>query len=161
MIGGRSWPYWGLIAVLVVLHFGLHLGLGLGAYAPDLLTVAVLLSARRVRPGVAAAVGLVLGLLRDSLALVAFGADAIVLTVLGYAGSRLRDLFVGDSLLFLWLYLFIGVWLHQIGYYLITMRMLPADPLVRLLVESPIRAAYAAVAGLIALAAYRLLGGDN
>src|SRR5690625_7690205 len=100
MNNATSWRFWVLIVFLVVAYFFLHLALGLGLVIPDLLTVALLLSARRLSAPVAAGLGFVLGLLRDSLSLVAFGADAIVLTVLGYLGSRSKDYFIGDSLLF-------------------------------------------------------------
>ena len=57
MSGARPRSFWVLVALLVVTHFLLHLGLGIGVAAPDLLTVAVLLSARRMRGWSAAALG--------------------------------------------------------------------------------------------------------
>lgn len=161
MIRGRSWPFWTFIVLLVVAHLILHLALGLEAEAPDLLTVAVLLAARRLSGAAAAAVGLVVGLVRDSLSLVAFGVDGITLTILGYLGARSRDFFVGESLVFIGLYLFIGKWLHDLIYYLIAGSALPGNTVYRLLVQAPLGALYAAAAGLIALLIYRVVSGER
>ncbi len=156
-----GWSYAALIVVLVVLHFLLHLGFGLGSSAPDLLTVALLLGARRLGGGGAALLGFVLGLLRDALAIAAFGADMVVLTALGYVGARSRELFVGDSLVFGAAYLFLGKWVHDAGLYLLGRTIGGAGVAAGLLVEAPIAAAYAAAAGMLALLAYRSFTGER
>lgn len=161
MTGGRNAHYWIFIGLLVVAEFVLHLALGLGQEAPDLLTVALLLAARRLGPVAAAALGLVLGLLRDALSLVSFGADAVTLSLLGYLGARSRDLFVGDSLLFIALYLFIGKWLHDVIYGLIAGAAVRGDAVTRLLVQAPLAALYASVVGTLAFLAYRALTGER
>ncbi|HEX7118925.1 MAG TPA: rod shape-determining protein MreD [Longimicrobiales bacterium] len=161
MTASRAWTYWAFIALLVALNFTLHLAIGIGATAPDLLTVALLLAARRLGGVAAAALGLVLGLLRDALSLVAFGADAVALTVLGYLGARSRDLFVGETLTFVALYLFAGKWLHDVIYYLVAGAAVRGDAVSRLLIEAPIAALYAAVAGTAALLLYRLVTGER
>jgi len=155
MSRGRSFSYWLLILTLVVLYFFLHLALGFGTAVPDLLTVALLLAARQVRAGAAAAMGFVLGLLRDSLSLVAFGADTITLTLLGYLGSRSRDFFVGDSLLFVAIYLTVGKLLHDAIYTLIGGSAL-GDGMLRFVSQLPF-VFYASAAGLTALLLYRFL----
>jgi rod shape-determining protein MreD len=159
-MSGRGWQYWALVIFLVALYFGLHLALGLGGWVPDLLTVAVLLAARRSSAPVATAVGFTLGVLRDSLSLVAFGADAIVLTVLGYLGSRSRDLFLGDSLLFMAAYLLAGKALHDGLYALLAGPALGSASVERLLVELPL-VLYAAAAGFAALLLYRVVSGER
>ena len=63
MTEGTRWHFVAFITVLVALHFFLRVGLGLGWAVPDLLVVAVLLSARRVRGGWAAGLGVLLGIL--------------------------------------------------------------------------------------------------
>lgn len=150
----RSWSFWVLVAFLVILYFFLHLALGLGTVVPDLLTIALLLAARRLKAPTAAALGLVLGILRDSLSLVAFGADAITLTLLGYLGSRSRDLFEGDSLVFIGIYLTAGKLLHDLVFYLIS-GPAPAGGLLRFVTDLPL-IIYSAVAGLGALLIYRI-----
>src|SRR5690554_5327790 len=119
MTASRAWTFWAFIALLVALDFVLHIAIGLGSTAPDLLTVALLLGARRLSGAGAAALGLVLGLLRDALSLIAFGAEVITLTVLGYLGARSRDLFIGEGMLFIGAYLFVGKWLHDVIYFTI------------------------------------------
>ena len=67
MNGSTGWGFRIFIAVLVVLHFVLRVGLGLDQLAPDLLVVALLLAAREIRAGAAAGFGLVLGVLDGSM----------------------------------------------------------------------------------------------
>lgn len=153
MKGG--WPFWLTMAVLVVLHFILHISFGLGRSAPDLMTVAVLLSARQLTGGAAAGVGFLAGLLEDAVALGAFGAAAVTQTVIGYVGARSRDLFVGDSLLFLTLYLFVGAWLQDALYYGVAEAVRRGTAVERLLLQAPLEAAYAAAAGVVAILVYR------
>ena len=116
MTVSRAWTFWAFIALLVVLDFVLHIAIGLGATAPDLLTVALLLAARRLSSAGAAALGLVFGLLRDALSLIAFGAEAVTMTLLGYLGARSKDYFLGGHALHSG-YLFVGKWLHDIIYF--------------------------------------------
>jgi rod shape-determining protein MreD len=161
MTSDRNWPFWALIALLVITHFALHLAVGLGATAPDLLTPAVLLSGRRVRGSVAAGIGFGLGLLQDSLSLDSFGAEALTMTLLGYLGARSRDLFVGDSAVFLLVYLFSGKWLHDALFFLLSGTPDQGGTAVWLLVFAPLAAIYAAVAGVAAMAAYRSVTGER
>ncbi len=153
MKGG--WPFWLMVAGLAVLHFFLHLSLGLGMRAPDLLTVAVLLGARQLPGAGAAALGFFFGLLEDAVAVVAFGAATAVETVVGYLGARSRDLFVGETGLFLGLYLFLGCWLHDALYYLLAEGARQSGAVSSLLVEAPLWSLYSAAAGMIAVMLYR------
>lgn len=152
-----GWGYWVLVFFLVVLHFGLRLTLGLDVWAPDLLTLAVLIGARQLRGGPAAALGFALGLLEDAVSLGAFGAAAIVQTIIGYLGARSRDLFVGDSLLFLTLYFFLGAWLQDALYYWIVPGLRRGTTVDALLIHAPLQALYVAVAGVVAILVYRTL----
>lgn len=102
---------WRLVVVgvaAIILHFLLHVGFGIGVLAPDLLTLALLVLAREIRVGGAAALGFSLGILEDALSLLSFGANTFSLAVVGALASITRDLFVGDSRLFLLSYLWIG-----------------------------------------------------
>ncbi|HSJ14925.1 MAG TPA: rod shape-determining protein MreD [Longimicrobiales bacterium] len=150
------------VAVLVLLHLALHVGFGWGANTPDLIAVAVLLSARRLSSPRAALLGLVLGLLADALSLNAFGASAVALVAVAWLGSRSRDLFEGGSLGFIGLYVFIGKWLADAIYLLVAPAGGPAGrPWGSLLAEAPLRALITAVAGVLALAVYRALVGEH
>jgi len=143
-----------LVGLLVVTHFVLRVSLGFGEGAPDLLTVALLLAARRLRPSFSAGLGLVLGLLRDSLAVGSFGADALAMTVIGWLGGRSRDWFEGGTPLFIGVYLTLGVWAHHI--LRTVLGGVPADgSVIGALVLAPVLGAlYAAAAGVAAYLAY-------
>jgi len=159
MASRTSGSFWVFIIILVVLHLVLHIAMGLGR-APDLLTVALLLSARRLSGAGAAAVGLLLGVLLDALSLTAFGALAVAYTVIGFLGARSRDLFEGDSLIFVGVYVFIGMWLRSALYLLLTHSSL-GEPWGTLLTRAPVASLYAAVAAMVALMLYRAVTGER
>ena len=64
----------------------------------DFLLLALLLSAIRVRPAAAAIIGLVLGIVSDSLTPESLGAGAVAMTVVGYLASWLKAVFFADNL---------------------------------------------------------------
>lgn len=149
-----NWGFWLFIGLLVVAHFVLRIGIGLQQLAPDLLVIAVLIAAREMRAGMAAGLGLLLGILDGAVVPFTLGASALVLTVLGFAGARTRELASGDNYLFLALYLFAGKWLFDTLLFLITGDAFRAGASYLLLV-SPLTALYAAAAGLVGLVVYR------
>jgi cell shape-determining protein MreD len=137
--------------ILVFLHFVLRLGLGVGAWAPDLLTVALLLSVRRVRFGTAAAVGFTFGILEDAFALVAFGANTLAMTVVGILGAQTRVLFVTTtSLSFQIIYFAAGKWLRDFIHWMLQQRIGLSTGFLEPMVLNGVPAAlYAALAGLL------------
>jgi rod shape-determining protein MreD len=143
--GARVWV---VVAALVLLHFLLHVGLGVQHGAPDLLTVALLLAAREVGVGTAAGVGLAMGLLEDALGAVSFGANAVAMTVVGLLGAVTRDLFVGDSLLFLVSYFVIGKWVRDLVGWLAMGEALRQSFADQVLVQGFLGGLYAAVVGI-------------
>jgi cell shape-determining protein MreD len=146
-----------LVVVLVVLHFLLRIGLGLRDLAPDFLVLALLLAARDMRAGAAAALGLVLGILEGAIVPFAMGALAVVFTALGYLGARTRELFASDSLILLAIYLFVGKWVADVLLHLLAGRLIhPAGPSTLLLI-SPLAALYMALAGILVTSVYRAL----
>lgn len=148
---------WWIVFALVVLHFFLHVGLGLGGAAPDLLTVALLVGARETRIGSAAALGFTFGLLEDAFSVLAFGANTLALTLIGVGGAHTRGLFVGDSLVFLVSYMFLGKWLRDLLHW-IAMGEGARQPFIEaILMGSPLDAAYVAIVGVVVVA---LLGGS-
>ncbi|HET6229129.1 MAG TPA: hypothetical protein VFE05_03560 [Longimicrobiaceae bacterium] len=154
MTGDTRYKFIAFIAGLVILHFVLRIGLGLGPLAPDLLVVAFLLAARRIRPGTASGLGLVLGLLEGAVSFTV-GASSLVLAVMGYFASRSRDMMAGDSPVLLALYLFAGKWIYDVLLYLVLWATASAGPASSLLLISPLEGLYAAAAGLAASAIYR------
>jgi cell shape-determining protein MreD len=155
MTEGTRWQFAGLIATLVVLHFVLRVGLQL-AYAPDLLVVALLLAARRLRPGSAAGLGLLLGVLDGAARPFAMGASALAFCVLAYLASRSKEYLVGDNPFTLMAYLAFGKWLFDVALWMLLSTRGHAPP-VATLVVSMVAAVYAGLAGLAAVTAYRVV----
>lgn len=139
---------------LIVLHLTLRVGLSLGSFAPDLLTLAVLVTARRVTLPVAASVGLGAGLLVDSLSELSFGAAAFALSMVGAIGSASRDYFVGDSRLFVVLYVTLGVATRDALAWLVTSPELRGPAAQAVLVQGSVDALYVAA---VAVALWPLL----
>lgn len=143
---------WIVVASLAAAHFLLHVGLGLGPRAPDLLTVALLIGAREVGMGTAAGIGLLFGLLEDSLSVLSFGASALAMSLLGAAGAATRDLFVGDSLVFLVSYFAAGKFLRELVHWLVTAEPLRQPFVHQVITHGLLGGAYAAVSAIIVLA---------
>lgn len=144
----------GLVAALLVIgHFVLRLGLGFGSGAPDLLTLGMLVAARELRTGSAATLGVFLGVLEDSFSILAFGGSTVALAVIGVVGSGTRDLFVGDSRIFLVSYLFLGKWARDLIQWWVVGEGVREPFLETILIQSPLSAIYLSVVGVIAVAA--------
>ncbi|UCC47932.1 MAG: rod shape-determining protein MreD [Gemmatimonadota bacterium] len=107
------------VAVLTFLHFALRPVFESWFASPNLLVCAVLISARQVRPGAAAGVGFLLGLLEDAMAVSFFGLATLLLVLIAFLGSQTRELFVGEEPLFMGTYLFVGTWLYEAVSYLL------------------------------------------
>ena len=157
---GRGGGTWILVVALVIAHFVLHVGFGFGRGAPDLLTIGLLVAAREVSLGAAAVVGLVFGLLEDALSVLAFGANTVTMTAIGIAGAFTRDLFVGDSRLFVVSYLFAGKWMRDLLHWLMMSSTLRQPFFAEVILQGALAAAYAAVVG-IALLSLVGRGGDE
>jgi rod shape-determining protein MreD len=142
---------WATVVVLALLHFFLHLGLGLDNAAPDLLTISLLLAAREVGMGTATGIGFAFGLLLDSFSLLAFGANSVAMTLLGAAGARTRDLFVGDSFFFVISYLFLGKWVKDLLYWVLVGEGIREPFVQAVLVAASVNALYAAAVGVLAV----------
>lgn len=139
---------WVVVAGLFLLHFVLHVGMSIGAAAPDLLMVALLLAAREVGVGAAAGTGLAFGLLEDALSVLSFGANAVAMTVLGAAGAVTRDLFVGDSLVFLVSYFVAGKFIRDLVHWMMVGESLRQPFLDQVVVQGLVGGVYAAVVGI-------------
>jgi hypothetical protein len=134
-----------------MVHLFLHVGLGYGRGAPDLLTIGLLLAAREVGLGGAAAVGLCFGLLEDALSVLAFGANTVAMTAVGILGAFTRDLFVGDSRLFAVSYFFAGKWMRDFIHWVMVGEELRQPFVDQVLVQGVVGGAYAAGVGLVAV----------
>lgn len=138
-----------VVAVLATTHLTLRVGIGIRDAAPDLMALAVLFGGRFMRTPSTAVLGFGLGLLQDAFSQLAFGASALAMTFVGAVASRMRQLFVGKSVLFLASYFFFGKWTLDL------VRWLTAGPAgwaafsEEILVAAPLAALYAAAAGLL------------
>lgn len=159
--GREGLSFWAFMALLVAAHFFLRLSMGYGHPAPDFVAVAVLLGGRRVSGGVGALLGFCLGVLKDAVAMWGFGATAVVLTAVGFLSSRSRDLFMGETFVFAWGYLFLGKWIIDVLYMLLAGDVLPVKPTTWLFVQAPISALVTASAGTVALVVYQRVTGQR
>ena len=137
-------------AVLVVLHFTLRPLLGWRA-GPDFLVIALLLVSIRVRPGSAAVIGFVIGIVADTLALHAFGASALAMTVVGFVDSWLKAVFFADDISLNAFFFFLGKWAFDVVYLASVHRTGGTELATQVLLWSPLAAAVTAFAALITL----------
>ncbi len=141
-------------ALLAALHFYVRPRIWDSRAAPDFLLLALMLVAIRARPGVAAVVGFVVGLVTDVLTPAGFGAGALAHTVVGYLAALGRSVFFPDNLL-------VNAGLFAAGVMLRNTLMLlasgtPAGQLSSaLLVWAPLQAITTAGAGVIILLLFR------
>ncbi len=144
------------VGILIVLHYSVRPLLGWRAEV-DFLTIALLLISVRVRPGSAAVVGCILGLVTDSLTPGAFGAGALAMTVVAFAASWLKAAFFADNLALNGVFFFAGRWLFAF-LYLITARQAHGVELIQeVFVWAPLSAAVTAIFGVALLVLMRPL----
>lgn len=134
---------WTVIVLLLLLHFGLHPVWSGWPAGPDLLAGGLLLGSLLLRSGKAAFLGFVLALLEASMSLGPLGPTMLVLTLAGFAGAWLRDVFDSDSGRFTPTFLFCGVWVLQFALTVVTGSNLSAESL---LVHAPLSALLTAIA---------------
>jgi rod shape-determining protein MreD len=159
-MAARATSFWTFIVILILLHLIFRLALGM-ALLPDLITVALLLGSRRLGGWQAGLFGLVLGVLADSLALIGFGATAVAYVVVGYIGSRSRNLFEGDSYLFVAVYSFLGAWLIEAIRFLAGGSPGRGGAYSYLINPALLNSLYIALAAVISLIAYRAFSGNR
>ena len=151
---GRTVGILVMVAVLVALHFSLRPILDWRA-GVDFLTIAVLVAAVRVRPGMAALIGFAVGLVADALAPESLGAGALAMTLVGFSASRLKAAFFADNVAINAVFVFVGKvafdWI-----FLLAERRLTGGALVsQLLLWTPLAAALTALTGLLVMAVMR------
>ena len=105
--------------------------------------------------------GLLLGILADSLALVAFGATSVAFVVVCYIGSRSRNFFEGDSYLFIAFYAVIGAWLVEVIRFFAGGAMARGLDMGYLVGAGLLNALYVAAAAVVSLIAYRAITGHR
>lgn len=158
-MSGWSRKWTAFTIVLIAAHLLLHVGLGLGAIAPDLLTAAALLGARRLPLALGVAYGFCMGLLGDAFAVDAYAATGLGLAVACGLGALTRDYFEGESLLFTAVYVLVGAALA--GMVAAVMAGRTDGSLLGFIAGLILTAVYTGVAGGFALAAYREVAGPR
>jgi rod shape-determining protein MreD len=142
--------------ILVLLHYTLRPLLGWRA-PMDFLLLALLLSAIRVRPAAGAIIGLILGIVSDSLTPESLGAGAVAMTVVGYLASWLKAVFFADNLALNAFFFFLGKWIFDVIYFSVEQRLGGIELIQQLLLWSPLSAAATAIAGILLLLIMRPL----
>jgi rod shape-determining protein MreD len=144
------------IVILILLDFSVRPLLGWRAEI-DFRIIALLLAAVRLRPGSAAVVGCIMGLVFDSLTPHAFGAGALAMTVVAYLASWLKAVFFADNLALNGFFFFAGRWAFAILYVLAAHQANGVELVQQLLVWAPLSAAATAAAGVVLLVLLRPL----
>lgn len=143
-----------MLVLLVALHFTLRPLLDWRA-GVDFLVIAVLLVAVRVRPGMAALVGLLVGIAVDSITPEALGAGALAMTIVAFSASRLKAAFFTDELGLNAIFVFIGKlafdWIAVVA----EGRLSGMTMVWQLLAWTPLSALATAAVGLLVLGAVR------
>jgi rod shape-determining protein MreD len=144
------------ILILILLDFSVRPLLGWHAEI-DFRIIALLLAAVRLRPGNAALLGCIMGLVFDSLTPHAFGAGALAMTFVGYMASWLKAVFFADNLALNGFFFFVGRWAFAIIYVLAAHQANGVELVQQLLVWAPLSAAATAAAGVVLLVLLRPL----
>jgi rod shape-determining protein MreD len=143
-----------VLASLVTLHFTLRPLLDWRA-GVDFLVIGVLLVAVRVRPGVAALTGLLVGTAIDSLTPEALGSGALAMSLVGFLASRLKAAFFTDELGLNAVFVFLGKLLFDWMSVLAEGRLSGMSLVWQLVAWTPLSALATAAVGLVVLAAVR------
>jgi rod shape-determining protein MreD len=141
--------------ILIILHYTIRPLLGWRAPI-DFLVIGILLLSVRMRPGAAAALGFVTGLISDSLTPATLGAGALAMTVVGFAASWLRAVIFADNVVLHAFFFFVGKWVFDLIYIIVARGAPPLELLAQAGVWSPLSAALTAAAGVFVMLAYRM-----
>jgi rod shape-determining protein MreD len=153
---GSALRAWVGFALLIAAHFGVRPLLA-GRASVDFAVIAVLFSAVRVRPGLAALIGFLTGLALDALSPGSFGASAIVLTLVAFGASWLKAVFFADHVALTGLFVFGAKWLFDLAMTLLTGVGTGVSLLVALLLWAPLSAALTALVAVLLLVLFRPL----
>jgi rod shape-determining protein MreD len=153
-MSARSLTLGVVVLVLLVLQYTLRPILDWRA-GIDFLIIALLVLAVRVRPGVAAASGFVIGLISDALTPEAFGAGALAMTLVGFAASRLKAGFFAENIWLNAVFIFVGKVAYDLVYLLAEQRLGGAALLAQMFVWTPLAALVTSLVGLVVMAMVR------
>ena len=144
-----------MMTMLVVLHFTVRSHLGDDRVAPDFLLLALLLYTIRSEPGKSAAAGFMIGLLRDALTPVSFGAGALAHTLVGFFSSWAKAVFFAEHVFVRGCLFFAGTWLRNLIVMLVSGKLQSSQVAWELLVWSPLQGLTTALVGIVVLWFFR------
>ena len=144
----------GVLALLVVMHFYVRPRLWDARISPDFLVLALVLYAMRSGPGAGAVAGFLVGLTGDALTPARFGASALAHTIVGYLAAWGRAVFFADNLLVNAGFIAAGVWVRDLVL-LVASGTTRGDLLTELTVYGPLQALTTALFGVLILLALR------
>lgn len=147
---------WVGFAILVAAHFAVRPLFDTRANV-DFLLIGVLFSAVRMRPGLAALLGLVAGLMTDALAPSAFGAASLAFVVVAFGASWVKAVFFADHVALTGLFVFLGKLSFDAVYALVSGGTRGMGLLVQLLLWTPLSAALTAAVAILLLTVFRPL----
>jgi rod shape-determining protein MreD len=145
----------GVFLLLIVLHSTVRPLLGT-RISIDFLVIAVLLAAVHVRPGAAALIGFVTGVIADSLTPLSFGAGALAMSAVASAASWLKSTVFGDNMLLQAIFIAAGKWAFDLVYLVAERRLSFGDLLVQLVLWSPLSAIATGLAGVLVVLTFRI-----
>lgn len=149
-----AWSVAAVVLLLLWLQFYARPRLWDGPIAPDFLVIALLLLAIRTRPGIAALLGFLVGLVSDVLTPAHFGAGMLAHTVVGYLVAQGRAVVFADNLLVTTGLFAAGLWLRN-AILLLASDTAGAGLVPALTVWSPLQALTTALAGLAIVIIFR------
>jgi rod shape-determining protein MreD len=121
----------------------------------DFLVIAVLLVSVRVRPGAAAVIGFLTGLLADAVTPATFGAGALALSLVAFGASWLKAVFFADNILLHASFFFAGKWAFDIVFLIAEHARPMGELVIQVVLWSPLAAAVTALTGLVVLVLFR------
>src|SRR5262245_37685919 len=144
-----------MMTVLVLLHFTVRSHLWDDRVAPDFLLLALLIYTIRAEPGKSAAAGFVIGLLRDAMTPVSFGAGALAHTLVSFASSWAKAVFFAEHVFVKGCLFFAGTWLRNFIVLLVSGKLQGSQVAWELLVSSPLQGLTTALVGVVVLWFFR------
>lgn len=143
-----------VIGALLLLEFYLRPSLVEARGMPDFLMLALLLLAIRQRPGVAAVIGFLVGLMVDVLTPARFGAGILAHVLVGWGAAWGRSVFFADNLLVTAGVFFIGTWARNL-LVLVFSGTSPGRLVTELVTWSPLQGVTTAAVGVVIVMMFR------
>ncbi len=147
---------WLGFALLVVAHFAVR-PLFASRANVDFLLIAVLFATVRVRPGVAALLGLMAGLALDALAPAGFGSAALSMVIVAFVASWVKAVFFAEHVALTGLFVFVGKFVFDALHAIFGGGVHGISLVVELLLWTPLSAALTAVVAILLLTVFRPL----